>query len=58
MNKDSSKCPITFCSMRDKHCDEPFINGIYIDDKFKISAVSNSIDGWKNNVCIVCENID
>ena len=44
--------------MMDNGCDQPFIDGISIDDKFRISAISNFIGGWKDPVCVVCENAD
>ena len=31
VNKNSTKCPITKCTMMDSDCDEPFLNGIMVD---------------------------
>ena len=41
-------------------CQAPFLDGISISDSapWKINAVSNYIDGYKDPVCIVCENKD
>ena len=39
-------------------CQSPYTDGIFIDAKapWKISAVSNYNLGFKDPVCIVCEN--
>ena len=46
--------------MMDNDCDEPFLNGIMIDNgaPFKISAYTDFPKGWKDPVCVMCENID
>lgn len=46
--------------MMDNDCDEPFANGILIDNfgSFDIKAKTNFPNGRRSNVCVVCENID
>jgi hypothetical protein len=34
------------------------LDGIKIDNKFRISAYADYIAGWKDPVCVVCENKD
>ena len=42
----------------DNDCDQPFLDGITIDDKFRISAITDFTSGWNDPVCVVCENKD
>jgi len=58
VNSDSTKCPITKCTMMGTDCQSPYTDGIAIDAKapWKISAVSNYHVGFSDPVCIVCEN--
>lgn len=44
----------------DKDCDEPFLSGfITLDQKTnKINVITDFLDGFKQQVCIVCENKD
>ena len=58
VNLESTKCPITKCKMMGSDCQSPYTDGITIDAKapWKISAISNYNVGWKDPVCIVCEN--
>ena len=60
VNKDAKKCPITKCTLMDNDCDEPFVDGIGIENfaPFRINAKTDFDNGWKKSVCIVCENID
>lgn len=46
--------------MMDNDCDEPFADGIEIEDfgEFRIRAKTDSPGGRVSPVCVVCENID
>jgi hypothetical protein len=46
--------------MMDNDCDEPFADGIEIDNygSFNIKSKTNFPNGRISNVCVVCENID
>mgnify|MGYP003328998222 CR=1 FL=1 len=41
-------------------CNAPYLDGISIQNQapWTINAISNYIVGWKDPVCIVCENKD
>jgi len=58
VNSDATKCPITKCEMNGGDCQGPYMDGINVDKSapWKINAVSNYVAGWKDPVCIVCEN--
>lgn len=59
VNKAAAKCPVTQCSLMDNDCDEPFVGGfITLDQANKINVITDFVDGWKQQVCIVCENKD
>jgi len=44
--------------MMDRECKDLYLDGIMIDNTapFKISAISNYNVGWKDPVCIICQN--
>jgi len=46
--------------MMDKECDEPFADGIEIEnfEDFKIKSKTDFPGGRLSSVCVVCENID
>jgi hypothetical protein len=46
--------------MHGPDCEAPYLDGIDISSSapWKINAVSNYVLGWKDPVCIVCENKD
>jgi len=46
--------------MMGSDCQAPYTDGIFVATSapWKISAVSNYITGYKDPVCIVCENKD
>ena len=57
MNKDKTQCPITKCELMDNDCDEPFVGGfITLDKANKINVITDFVDGWKQQVCVVCAN--
>jgi len=41
-------------------CQAPYLDGILVDSAapWKINALTNYIAGWKDPVCVVCENKD
>jgi len=46
--------------MMGSDCKLPYTDGISVDTSapWKISAVSNNVTGFKDPVCVVCENKD
>ena len=57
VNKDVSQCPITKCELMDNDCDEPFVGGyITLDKANKINVITDFVDGWTQQVCVVCAN--
>jgi len=41
-------------------CQAPYLDGILVDSAapWKINALTNYVAGWKDPVCVVCENKD
>tara|TARA_B110000285_G_C15013861_1_gene557916 strand:+ start:751 stop:906 length:156 start_codon:yes stop_codon:yes gene_type:complete len=46
--------------MNGPDCQAPYLDGVNVDTTapWKINAVTNYVTGWKDNVCVVCENKD
>jgi hypothetical protein len=43
----------------DKECKEPFLGGfITLDKENKIQVITDFVQGWKQQVCVVCSNKD
>ena len=47
VNKDSKKCPVTECVVRDETCSKPIDNvSVNKDSQFTVSVIKNIPDGY------------